>query len=344
MVFKNYFLLVFLSLSCIFGILNCEFGDVHRKNINHIVLVHSCISETLSSGRSYSNSNIDISNCFFIRSLSLNDNGGVIFVDGGSYSLKILKSMFCNCTVTDSYSGGAIHFNSYSSNVSMICGYRCHAISNCFAMFMCSHLNLANYVSVTSCSFSNTGDHSFGLYYGIQALGNSNSSMNSPNYNSGVLTYYPSSFEGSFCNFANNRVNNWICLYFYGNSGVLASSNIVHNNSPTEGVVYLQSAVEYTISKCIFTNNRNTLFYRYNAGWLTIIDSHISHTDTLTYGFSIEMTNNIYSFTKSYGISLFRSVYCYADKPINTVQVVSSISKPLTRIREQFIVYLILVQ
>jgi len=58
-------------------------------------------------GRSYIQSSYDISDCNFTRTSVYGSNGGVEYIKDGVNSMKILYSMFYNCSST---SGGAIYF------------------------------------------------------------------------------------------------------------------------------------------------------------------------------------------------------------------------------------------
>jgi len=82
-----------------------------------------CECESIDQGRSYVDKNINISNCFFSRYSSYSGDGGVIYVNVGSYSMNVNYSMFYNC-VCSSY-GGAIYFYSSNSYLRMICANSC---------------------------------------------------------------------------------------------------------------------------------------------------------------------------------------------------------------------------
>ena len=125
-----------------------------------------CEKESIEQGRSYMDKSIQISNCFFSRSSLFSGLGGVIFMDGGSYSMNINYSMFNNCICSDS--GGAIFFFSPISNIRMICANRC----TCgqlyhFAYLYSVQVNQVEYLSVSNCSYSRSGFFAFAL---IQAF------------------------------------------------------------------------------------------------------------------------------------------------------------------------------
>ena len=101
--------------------LGCENESIDQgrsyvdKNIN--------ISNCFYQGRSYVDKNINISNCFFSRSSSYSGDGGVIYVNVGSYSMNVNYSMFYNCVCSSH--GGVIYFDSSNSYLRMICANSC---------------------------------------------------------------------------------------------------------------------------------------------------------------------------------------------------------------------------
>jgi len=65
----------------------------------------NCMNEMEDQGRSYLNSYVNISNCFFSPSIQFVGNGGVIFVDNLN-SVFVSYTTFYNCGCTEK--GGAI--------------------------------------------------------------------------------------------------------------------------------------------------------------------------------------------------------------------------------------------
>ena len=96
-------------------------------NDNEIILSFSlgCEKESVSAGRSYFEADIDISHCFFSRSLEFSGAGGVIYVSASSYSMNVNFSMFYNCFCSSD--GGAIYYKSSNSYLRMICANSCSA-------------------------------------------------------------------------------------------------------------------------------------------------------------------------------------------------------------------------
>lgn len=57
----------------------------------------SCNNEYLTEGRSYSQTNVDISSCFFSRVSQFAGSGGVIYISGGSFTMNSSNTIFYNC-------------------------------------------------------------------------------------------------------------------------------------------------------------------------------------------------------------------------------------------------------
>jgi len=276
-------------------------------------VVHvNCESENLDQGRSYQNKTIDISDCFFSRSFSYFDNGGVIFVSGGTFSMNINSSMFYNCGC--SQSGGAILFYSTNSTLKMTCANRCSAsYYSHFAYLEASQTNLFEYLSISNCSHDTSGYHPIEFTHGNQRLDNTNFSMNKAYSGSGIDIDDPSLFKSSYCTFFNNNVSDSICIEFNSEIGIISKSfaNIVRNNSPKYyGIVYVFVGIS-KMMYCIFKNNQNYLFFT-NEGSLEVSHSFIDNS-TLLFSSSIEIstkTNNSFMEIQTYFIEYYGSHIC----------------------------------
>jgi len=287
-----------------------------------------CESESIEQGRSYFNSSIDISHCYFSRSVASSIDGGVIFISGGSYSMSVKYSMFYFC-IAKNY--GAIYFDSSCSILRMICANRCSCgISNSyhFAILITSQENQVEYLSISNCSYSTDGYRSFCLVKGSQRIDNTNSSMNNAIQNSGIVVSSPSTYTSSFCTLSNNKVSDSICFNFNTASGTITMlfGIFVHNNSPSWGVVYNNGAGSRKMMYCIFQNNHNYLF-SVRDGSLEVSHSFIDHSES---SFSIStpvsaLTNNSFTFRMTYKCEFFKSHHCNAEmplivhKPMNTI-------------------------
>lgn len=294
-----------------------------------------CESENISHGMSYFNRSISISLCFFSRSMSFSGNGGVINIDGGLYSMIIEYSMFYNCT--SSLQGGAIYFNSSHSDINMVCANRCSCGYNMnfqFSYLRASQMNHLEYISVSYCSPSISGNYPLCLKSGNQRVENLNSSMNNAKICSGLCTSSPSSFSCSYCTFSNNYAYALGCINVISSSGTItiAFTNIVHNNSPSYGVVLTYDTGIKIMMYCIFHKNRDTLF-SVEYGLLQVIHSFIDHSSQFSIYSSLDTaTNNSFISKTTYEIQFFNSYHCNAEIPLpqRTNQVTHKETMPRT--------------
>jgi len=250
-----------------------------------------------------------------LRFSSLTGNGGVIFVDGGTYSMNVNYSMFHNCVCSSQ--GGAIFFKSSNSNLRMICSNRCSAPFYHFVYLYATLTNEVEYLSVSYCSNSTIGLYSMCLEIGNQRVDRTNSSMNNANWESGIYINSPSVFTSSQCSFSNNRVLGRRCISFSSITGLITMSytNIVHNNSPNDGVVYVNGVGLKKMMYCIFQNNQNYLFCASN---LQVSHSFIDHSSSsVSSGQGLStISNNSFEICITYQIQYFSSLHCNADAPL----------------------------
>jgi len=276
-----------------------------------------CENQSIDQGRSYYGKSISITNCVFKRFLSYSSDGGVAYVSSGSYSMNISYSIFYNCACSGR--GGAIYFVSNNSSLQMICANRCSASSyDHFAFCSASNENQMKYLSVSNCSHSTLGMDSMELSNGHQCIDCTNSSMNNAIRCPGIYVYTQSSFASSHCTFSNNNSSDSRCICFSSISGMMLYANIVHNNSPSRGVVDVIGGTP-KIMYCIFQYNSNYLFCVL-SGSLEVIHSIIDHPSSSFSTSTAVSTSNNNSLTNrmTYQIQFFRSFYCNADIPLST--------------------------
>jgi len=293
-----------------------------RFYINNIIYCSGfgCENENLGQGRSYWNDYINISHCYFSRHLTYSGNGGVIFVDGGAYSMNVNYSMFYNCVCSSQ--GGAIYFSSINSYLRMICANKCSCGASHmyhFAYLYASPVNYVDFLSVSNCSHSTSEYYSIRLLSGNQRVDNTNSSMNNAQYFPGIGVNSPFSFTSSLCTFSNNKVDNSVCIGISSISGEISISyaNIVHNNSPAYyGVVYVEGSGSRKMMYCIFKNNQDFLFCVWD-GSLEVYHSFIDHSlSSLSSATSVSTNNNSFTNRMTYQIQFFNSPHCHADMPL----------------------------
>jgi len=295
-----------------------------------------CESESIAQGRSYDMTNISIYGCFFSRSSQYSGDGGVIYISGESYSMNAIHSMFYNCECSGQ--GGAIYFYSANSYLRMVCTNNCSASSyDHFAYLIASQVNRVEYLSVSKCSHTTSGIYSIRLSTGDQRVDNTNSSMNNANEISGLGISSPSSSTSSHCTFSNNNVSGFICIRFYSFSGIISMSyaNIVHNNSPNEGIVSVESGGSGEMIYCIFQNNQDYLFCVL-SGSLSISHSFINHSTLLSFETAVSTdTNNSFTNRMTYQLQFFGSLHCNADSPlIDTTPLLTLERSPIISIEE----------
>jgi len=294
----------------------------YQNNHNHIIFSSTgCKNENIENGRSYSDDNITVSHCFFSRSSLFAGDGGVIYVNGGTYSMNVSFTMFYNCLAKN---GGAIQFVSSNSHLRMICANRCSCGANFgghFAYLVATQMNQCEYLSVSYCSQTTSGYSPLELNSGYQVVDNTNSSMNNAQRISGISVISPSSFTSIHSTFSNNKVSNGICLQFFTFQGIVSMSyaNIVHDNSPQEyGVIYVQGWAQQTMSYCIFQNNQNYLFCVW-SGSLEVSHSFIDHSESFSLNTSVSTTNDSFTIRMTYQIQFFNSLHCNADISERTI-------------------------
>jgi len=293
---------------------------VHNIKHNNIVLsvAYGCQFENVSQGRSYYRNKVNVSDCFFSRSSQYSGKGGVIYVDEGFFSMNIEYSMFYFCCCSED--GGAIYFYSQVSNLRMICAHMC----SCglfgrynFAYLRASHVNQMEYQSISYCSYILIGTFSIIFIDGNQRFVNTNSSMNK-GYECIIAFAAPFSYSSLHCTFSNNLVSNSNCILFYSESGTISMSfaNIVHNNSPHDGVVTVGGEGSRNMMYCIFHNNQNYLFCVF-SGSLEVSHSFIDHSSSsVSSNISVSTaTNNSFINRMTYQIQFFNSLHCNADIP-----------------------------
>jgi len=272
-----------------------------------------CENESINQGRSYVNSNIDVSNCFFSRLLTYSEDGGVIYVSVSSCSMNLNYSMFYNCVC--SLWGGAICFNSTNSNLKMICANSCSASLYHFAYLEASNMNQMEYLSITNCSHNTSGYYPIRIVNGYQRVDNTNSSMNNAFYCSCIGVWLSSSFTSSHCTFSNNIVNQSLCIGFWYYSGTMLFVNIINNNSPAHGVIHFDKG-SMKFHYCIFYKNQNILLNLY-IGSLELSHCFISHEGSFSIGTAtFSSNNNSLTFIMTYQIQFFNSHHCNADIPL----------------------------
>jgi len=272
-----------------------------------------CILENIEIGRSYNDSNIEISNCVFMRSSTFTGYGGVISVNEKELTMSISYSMFFNCS--SSSHGGAIFFNASSSSMKMICACNCSSKWGHFGYFINSISNNCEYMSLLSCSYQKSGYGALSSHFGEYMFNYNNLSLNKADQVSGILANTISPFNSTFCTFSNNDAKTGICLYFNNFFESLCYANIIQNNSPGLGVVSSAGGFPHLLY-CVFDMNQKILF-DVITGSLEVLHCFISHDfDFSTKPHVTTSNNNSFTSMQTYRIEYMKSYFCNADNPV----------------------------
>ena len=259
--------------------------------------------------------NINLENCYFYRFNTLNDNGGVFYINSNNVILNLTKITFFNCS--SNLKCGVLFFESISGNcyLNNICGSNCFTLTNNEGQFgsilVSSNMNIfLNLISLTKCTplENPLGYYNLILRYGNQKLNNNNFSKNICKSESGICNFYVNSNYGDFCNFFNNSVItqiiiNYHSLNFHSN---IQRYSIISNSKNL--IIYNGGFV--TMNNCIFKKNIGILFqssvYVGATHLLTISSSYIEHNDIL-YQNTVTFSNINTIFTNTFD---FINIFC----------------------------------
>ena len=271
-----------------------------------------CENEVADKGRSYSDVEIYISDCFFVRLSKFSGNGGVIYLSVGTHSMYVSYTTFFGCHSTSN--GGAIFSNAINSVLNLICANNCSSYFYLFAYLGASGKNEMEYLSVSSCS-DPTGYYTIYTFDGNQAVLNTNISMNKAYNVPGIYLKSPQALSSVHCTFSNNIASDSLSIFFEDNYGTMSFANIVHCNSPIYGVLFNRNG-DMKMEYCIFAMNENTLFYT-QSGSIEISHSYLLHSGKLSTLAAVIMTNNnTQGAIPTYQIQYFQSELCNADQPL----------------------------
>jgi len=304
-----------------------EFNKFYNENRIYF-LFSSCENEDINEGRSYDNSEASINMCFFSRSLVMNGNGGVIYVDRKEYIMKIMKTIFNNCKSSEI--GGAIYFDSCMCFINMTCAYGCQAECSHWAFFCVKEELGIYYLSIASCSPFLLGKESVSIHNNTKNVKNTNSSMNNAGTSSGFLAKPTDLMTFMLCTFSNNNCSHGICLCIDQGKCQYLSSNIIDINSPSKGVFVVLNGGTSVVRQCVFSNNHGFLFF-VSKGICYVHDCFIDHLDFITSGKVSTNHNNSFTFMNSYVFQFFMAQNCHADSPIYEITVYPTKTVPPTQ-------------
>ena len=279
-----------------------------------------------SNSRAYWNVDIDIKNCVFKRINSLKSgNGGIILVENFETQMKIKDTLFYDCSCDNN--GGAIFFDSNflssSCTIEKVCAYNCYTTPNNSYQFGLIRVkkSFENKITIRDLSLSKCGNQSQGycsldLGYGNISVSNTNSSNNYNIERSIFGIYLPEIFEVIFSNFKNNKDLDGknLLLEISTNKSTISFSNFIENDSPSNGVVFIDEYGYCVISHCVFNLNNNVLFNGFK-GTLEISQNYIYHFEEKYIGI-ITLFNNFHTLTSTLEINNFKTVLCFDPIPL----------------------------
>ena len=96
----------------------------------------------------------------------------------------------------------------------------------------------------------------------------------------------------------------------------MSYGNIVHNNSPSNGVVTVDGAGSRKMMYCIFHNNQNYILC-VRGGSIEVSHSFIYHSASFSTSIAVSTSNNnSFTNTITYPLQFFNSLHCNADIPL----------------------------
>jgi len=301
-------------------------------NLESLIYI-SCTNENIDGIRSYENSNIDVSSCFFSRTSRYFGSGSIVFVQIMGYSMSIIDSVFANCTATKN--GGAIYFISSETKFRMVCAYGCSSSNGHFCYIQATNSNQFDYLSIKLCSTQGNGVGSIYIQSGNLELIHSNSSNNIAFKSSCINVDYSEEFAISYCTFSDNLAANK-CIGLSSTWGLIEYCNIIQNNSTSlPGIISLdQGSID--IQYCMFYKNGDVLF-GVLSGVLCVSHSFISHSDSISSFMEISTNNVSFIMIETYNLKHHGTYLCFAaDQKIHDGLVTNTIDLTLELSRTIF--------
>ena len=273
--------------------------------------------------------NIFISNCFF-KTITYNNHGGAIsIILTTNINILIEENIFFEITISGGYiHGGAIYLDDIIGNfiLNKNCGNYCNTgFYNpygsggqfCQITGNYSYLNL---LSILNChQFINDPQRSnpILLQNGYQKCKFSNSSNHFAYTGSCICFLNPIFLIADFSTYRNTSSTYATALFCYGGLGYIQNSNILNHNSPNRGIITIWAGGKYYFSDCIFSQNNNILLSWHDTScFLEITNSYIDHVlNMIGLDSCHTLKNNFYTFTNTYNLIHFKSIYCFAENP-----------------------------
>jgi len=261
--------------------------------------------------------------CIFHRTTVYDGYGSIIGIKTDKQiNLKVEHCDFYNCITSKAAAmigGGAIYFDADYSSVFL----DSNCVKKCYntmrydyapGQFACIVVSAGYKYHVTLNTISSCSDSAsikivapLFLHGGEQKCLQTNFSRNYAYRMSSVWFHQFDSVDCSYCTMANGISSGSQAIEVQGtHTANIEYSNIVGNNSPSPGIVRIWSGTLY-MSKCIFNDNQNSLFYRY-GGVFTVSNSYINHPSQSLGNAAHSSSGNQYIITKTYND--FHNVIC----------------------------------
>jgi len=251
----------------------------------------------------------EIIECSYVGFHQNIDDGGAIFVDDDLKHVFIDHSIFLECYVSESHSGGAIYFKSGQMDMRNVCAYKCFAGKEQFAYLRCEQNCHLNMISVSFCNNITDGSGCIKMQNGYSRLKNTNVSHCLINDDSIVSIVNPMKFTSVHCTLSSNEGNDIAMIS--GSAGFFKFWNMANNTAYSSIIIHdTNDLCEF--SHCSFQNHLKVLFKSLN-GEVGVMNSHIVHSGILFRG-NVWFSNFISSNPNPKQVH-FQTAYCLAEFP-----------------------------
>ena len=274
------------------------------------------------------NQNVNIKNCLISIVSSIDNDGAISIISG--YSLIIIETTFYQCISTKGHGGAIYFYDGLNIQLFGICFLGCKGSSFQSAYLRTNHNNLIDLISIYSCINLNAHNN-LGLQNGNQNIYNTNIS-NTNNAACSCIRYEdPNSMFTNYCTFYKNTVSSNTCIRLFDNSGTISKSNIILNNSPNYGVVYVTSGGHYILNEYIFAQNQDRILDLATGSTIQLINCYLLSGSSSSRG---KVTNSLtFTQTNYFLHSIYSTYYCSYTlfQSIPTPSISRSLSPSISR-------------
>ena len=292
--------MLYLFLSLVSSILNNKKG-----------VLSSCIDANIPSGRSYNlkNSIVVIENCFFIRSQSVSESGGVILLQQNS-NLTCIDCVFSSCAVDND--GGAIYFYGLDCVLNRLCSFKSNSSRNGMFGFI-NGKGFIDYLSATNSKYEGVG---------VLALGGVGSVVRQSNFSQNMGKFVSTIDWKILLSMYNTIAHNYGvsgAIFRFGQTSdecTLRNCNLIGNNvSSTNSRLIDCTDGNGTVEHCVFINNYLVLFYTELKHHMVVTNCIISNTTSIA-KYNVFLQNNTFALTQTLALVHFETWECKALMPL----------------------------